>query len=359
MYEPEFTITQEILSNIGRIEAAKEVIENAPLVPIYEARFVSDALNRTVHHSTHLEGNDLTLQEAKKIIEGENIVARTRDVQEVINYRNVLKHLDGLEKDLREGWQYDPDVLGKINEIVCDRLIDPGQLGVFRSVQAILKDDQSGEIVFRPPPAVEVPYLLEDFFAWLNSVEGKKIHPVLRAGIAHYYLVAVHPFVEGNGRSARTFATLVLFAENYDIKKFFSLEEYFDKDSAQYYQALFDVDTSHSDSDIGSRDLTPWLEYFTQAMAIELTRIKEKVKQLSLDVKIKRQIGHQVPLKERQMKIMEYLEANGSMTTAEARVAVPGYSDDSLVRDFNYLLNKGLLRKVGKTKSARYCLKKS
>jgi Fic family protein len=359
MYEPEFTVTQDILKNIGRIEAAKEVIENAPLVPIYEARFVSDALTRTVHHSTHLEGNDLTLQEAKKIIEGENIVARTRDIQEVINYRSVLKYLDGLEKDLREGWQYELTTLQKINALVCERLVDPDQLGVFRSSQAVLKDDQTGEIVFRPPPAVEVPYLLEDFFAWLNSIDGKKIHPVLRAGIAHYYVVAVHPFTEGNGRSARTFATLMLFVEGYDVKKFFSLEEYFDKDSAQYYQALFDVDTSSFGSDLADRDLTPWLEYFTQAMAIELTRIKEKVKQLSLDIKIKQKVGHQVPLKDRQLKIVEYLEAHGSISTAEARSVSPGYSDDSLVRDFNYLLDKGLIRKEGKTKSARYYLKKS
>jgi Fic family protein len=199
---------------------------------------------------------------------------------------------------------------------------------------------------------------LEDFFVWLNSVEGRKIHPVLRAGIAHYYLVAVHPFVEGNGRSARTFATLIMFVEGYDVKKFFSLEEYFDKDSAQYYQALFDVDTSPA-LDLGSRDLTPWLEYFTQALAIELTRIKERIKQLSLDIKVKQKVGHQVPLKERQLKMMEYLEAHGSITTAEARQIVPGYSDDSLVRDFKYLLDKGLVRKEGKTKSARYYLKKS
>jgi Fic family protein len=351
VYEPEFTITQDILKNVGRIEAAKEVIENAPLVPLYEARFVSDALTRTIHHSTHLEGNDLTLQEAKKIIEGASVVARTRDVQEVINYRNALKYLDSLEKDLREGWQYDLSMLQKINEIVCDRLVDSDQRGVFRSTQAILKDDQTGEVVFRPPPAVEVPYLMEDFFSWFNSAEGKKSHPVLRAGIAHYYLVAVHPFVEGNGRSARTFATLVMFVEGYDVKKFFSLEEYFDKDSAQYYQSLFDADIS--------QDLTPWLEYFTQAMAVELTRIKEKVKQFSLDIKIKQKAGRQVPLKERQMKLMEYLEANDFITTAEARLVVPGYSDDSLVRDFNYLLVKGLIRKEGKTKSARYYLKKT
>jgi len=357
MYNPDFTITPEILANIGLIEAAREVIINAPLIPVYEARFVSEALVRTVHHSTHLEGNDLSLNEAKRVIEGEQIVAKQRDIQEVINYRNVLKYLDGLEAEVKDGLHYSQAMLKKINQLVCARLVDESCQGCYRQAQVILKDDQSGEVVFRPPPSVEVPYLLEDFFDWLNMTGSQRIHPVLRAGVAHYYLVAVHPFVEGNGRSARTFTTLILFVEGYDIKRFFSLEEYFDKDSAQYYQALFDVDNSDESKDLEKRDLTPWLEYFTRAMAVELTRIKEKVKRLSVDAKMKGKLGSQIPLNERQIKMMEYLENNGAITTAEARSLLPGYSDDSLVRDFNYLLKQGVVKKEGSTKSARYFLK--
>lgn len=355
MYQPQFTITNDILANIGLIEAAREVVKNAPLIPIYEARFVRDAILRTVHHGTHLEGNDLSLAEAKRIIEGENIIAGKRDVQEVINYRNVLKYIDGLEREVKEGFHYSQSILKKINEIVCERILPSDQIGKFRQAQVVLKDERTGEIVFQPPPAIEVPYLIEDFFDWLNSTEGKKFHAILRAGIAHYYLSAVHPFIEGNGRTARAFATLILFAENYDIKKFFSLEEYFDKDARHYYQALMVSDKQHQI--LEKRDLTLWLEYFTQAMAVELTRIKEQIKRLSMDVKIKSRIGYQVPLNERQIKLVEYLEENGSITTAEGRRVVPEYSDDTLVRDLNYFLKKGIVKKRGKTKAAKYILK--
>lgn len=355
MYQPGFTITNDILANIGLIEAAREVVKNAPLIPVYEARFVKDALLRTVHHGTHLEGNDLTLAEAKKIIEGENIIAGKRDVQEVINYRNVLKYIDGLEKEVKEGFHYSQRVLKKINEIVCERILVDKEGGRYRETQVVLKDERTGEVVFRPPPGVEVPFLVEDFFDWLNSTEGQKLHPVLRAGIAHYFLVAVHPFVEGNGRTARAFATMILFAEGYDIKKFFSLEEYFDKDSQHYYQALTISDRAHQD--LEKRDLTSWLEYFSQAMAVELTRVKEQVKRLSLDIKVKSRVGYQIPLNERQIRLMEYLEENGSITTAEARRVAPEYSDDTLVRDLNYFLRQGIVRKQGKTKSARYVIK--
>lgn len=353
MYTPKFSITNDILANIGLVEAAKEVIENAPLIPIYESRFKKDALLRTVHHGTHIEGNDLTLSEVRKAIEGEEFVARERDIQEVINYRNVLKYIDSLE--LSDSPRYTQSMLKEINRIACERIITDGRAGQYRQTQVIIKNSRTGEITFRPPPAIEVPFLMEDFFDWLNSAEAKKIHPVLRAGIAHYYLVSVHPFIEANGRTSRAFATLILFVEGYDVKKFFSLEDYFDKDAARYYQSLMDVDKQ--DRDLAKRDLNLWLEYFTQAMGVELTRIKEKVKSLSVDLKIKTRVGKQIPLNERQIKLIEYLEEHGSITTAEARKVIPGYSDDTLVRDFNYFTKKEIVKKQGKTKAARYVLK--
>jgi Fic family protein len=355
VYNPKFTISNDILANIGLIEAAREVVKNAPLIPVYEARFVRDALLRTVHHGTHLEGNDLSLAEAKRIIEGENIIAGKRDVQEVINYRNVLKFIDGLEKEAKDGLHYGPRMVKNINETVCERIVPGEQSGRYRLGQVVLKDERTDEIVFRPPAHIEVPFLMEDFFDWLNATEAKKLHPVLRAGIAHYYLTAVHPFIEGNGRTARAFATLILFAEGYDIKKFFSLEEYFDKDAERYYRALMTSDKQHQS--LERRDLTDWLEYFTQAMAVELTRIKEQIKRLSMDVKVKRRVGYQIPLNERQIKLMEYLEESGSLTTGEARRIVPEYSDDTIVRDLNYFLKKGIVKKSGKTKAAKYIMK--
>lgn len=356
MYQPQFTITNQILQSIGQVEAAKEVIENAPLIPVYEARFVKDAIFRSVHHGTHIEGNELNLNEVKKTLEGSKIVARERDVQEVINYRNVIRYLDQLEKEKKkEAVRYTQAMLKKINKIACERIITDGRAGKYRKTQVILRNSATGEVVFRPPPAVEVRFLIEDFFAWLDSAEGKKVHPVIRAGIAHYYLVAVHPFIEANGRTARALATLILFTEGYDIKKFFALEEYFDKDAFHYYQGLMAVDR-HS-QDLAKRDLTPWLEYFTKAMAVELSRIKEKVKKLSVDLKLKTRVGSQVPLNERQIRLVEYLEENGSITMSEARKIISHYSEDTLLRDLKYLIKKGILKKRGKTKGARYIMK--
>ena len=90
MFNPKFRITNRILLNIGKIEAAREVIENAPLVPSYEKKFREEAIIRTVHHGTHIEGNSLDQKEVADVLEGKKVSARDRDIQEVLNYREVL-----------------------------------------------------------------------------------------------------------------------------------------------------------------------------------------------------------------------------------------------------------------------------
>src|SRR5438067_839788 len=100
MFVPKYSITNRILKNIGIAEAAREVIMNAPLVPAWEAKFRKEALERTVHHGTHLEGNPLSEEEVRDVLEGQEVIARDRDIQEVLNYRNVLKFIDGIQAQI-------------------------------------------------------------------------------------------------------------------------------------------------------------------------------------------------------------------------------------------------------------------
>jgi len=348
MYVPKFTINQQILKNIGVIEACKEVITTAPLVPAWEKKFQSEAQARTIHYGTHLEGNDLSFTQARKVMEGEKIIAKERDIQEVINYRNVLKYLDKLEK-VESQFKYTEKTLKKIHRLVIERILEPERAGKYRKTQVVVKEGRSGKVVFSPPRAIEVPFQLEDFFTWLNSNQGGQIHPVLRAGISHFELVRIHPFVDGNGRVARAFATLILFIESYDIKKLFSLEEHFDKDALAYYQALQSVEQNKG-------DLSYWLEYFTNCLAVELEQIKEKVKKLSLDGKFKDKLGRQIALSERQVKLVEYLKKHEKMVMREAKKLIAEVSEDTILRDLKSLMKKGIVRKRGRTKAAAYIL---
>ncbi|OGG26077.1 hypothetical protein A2960_06000 [Candidatus Gottesmanbacteria bacterium RIFCSPLOWO2_01_FULL_39_12b] len=349
MYSPKFIISNKILKNISLIEAAREVIINAPLVPAYEKKFREEAIVRTVHHGTHIEGNELNIIEASQVLKGQTVVGRDRDIQEVINYRNVLNFLDYVGRGEVSKGKLTSEVVKKIHALTVEKLLALEKCGVYRNSQVVVKNSVTGEITFRPPPAIEVPYQVEEFLSWVNTMVKDEIHPVLKAGITHYELVRIHPFVDGNGRMARASATLVLFLDNYDIKKFFSLEEHYDHDAARYYEAL---------KSAASGDLTNWLEYFSEGLSIELTRIKEKVLRLSIDLHLKEKLGgQQVFLSERQIAIMEYIQRVGYLNNQGFEDLFPKISEDTILRDLHDLMQKGIIKKEGKTKASRYMLR--
>lgn len=346
MHEPKFSITNKILKNIGIIEASREVIENSPLVPAWEAKFRDDALVRTVHHGTHIEGNELNLTEAEKVLAGAKIVGRERDIQEVLNYRNVLRFIS----------EYDKPTIGEetiqhIHELTAHRILPDEVVGHYRKTQVVIKNSQTGEVTFRPPPAVEVPFLLKDFLEWLNTTGSEDVHTALRAGISQYEIVRIHPFLDGNGRVGRALATLVLFKEGYDVKRFFSLEEHYDREPAIYYEALQSVGREQG-------NVTGWLEYFTEGLAIELTRVKEKVKSLSTDLKLKKTLGGKpLAVNERQIKVVEFIQENGFLQNKAFFELFPMISEDTVLRELKDLIKKGIVKKEGSTKGVRYVLR--
>ena len=366
MFVPKYSITNKILKDIGIVEAAKEVILNAPLVPAWEAKFRKEALERTVHHGTHLEGNPLSVDEVRDVLEGTEVVARDRDVQEIINYRNVLKFIDAVQAQIhstpfgRSGqvgpYSFTIETILEIHKLTTEKILSPESSGKFRIRQVVIRNTKTGQISYTPPPAVEVPYLVEDLVDWINSDEAKQLHPILKAGIIHYEIARIHPYVDGNGRVARSVATLVMFLDGYDIRKFFSFEEYFDENPMNYYLTLQAV-SNQLVLDTHERDLTPWLEYFTEGVGIELNRVKEKVQRISVDARVKDKLGEQVMLNERQMLIMEFLHRHKSMQNKEFRKIFPDHSDDTVLREIKFLKQKGLVKKIGGTKKATYVLK--
>ena len=190
---------------------------------------------------------------------------------------------------------------------------------------------------------------MHDFFTWLSSDDGATTHPLLKAGIIHYELVRIHPFTDGNGRATRALSLLLLLLEGYEIKKFFSLDEYYDTDPQAYYDALGTVAITG--------DLTAWLEYFILGISIEFGRVKTLVQKLSLDSRLKANIGgKQIALSDRQIKLVEYLEKYVSLGMGEARDLLPNVSDDTILRDLRDLVNKNLISRRGNTKGAKYYL---
>ena len=361
MYQPNFKITHNLLTYIANIEASKAVIDNSPLVPAWEARFRDDALNRSVHFGTKIEGNDLSQEQAQRVIqlkgvsntkeisEKTGVTARERDIQEVINYRNVLLWIDQ-QKVLGRKPQLSVDTLHTLHSLTMKDLLDEEQVGAFRQKQVVIEGVEGSNIVFRPPVSVEVPFLVDELFTWINSKEALQIHPVFKAAIVHYQLVYIHPYVEGNGRTARAMATLLMYLLGYDFKRFFSLEQYFDNDVDRYYKALLYVQQQ------SNSDLTYWLEYFCYGLAIEIDKVKSQVQKLSKDLKMKKELGRQVALSERQIILLEVLQNQGEVTSDDAQEALPNVSVDTILRDIRDLIQKGVVEKRGVTKGVTYRL---
>ncbi len=350
MYTPRYTISNSILRHIGTIEASREVIDHAPLLPFYEKQFQKDAMVRAVHHGTHIEGNALDLNQAEQAMFGKEVIARQRDVQEVINYRRVMEYIGEFQGEKKV--VLDTETVKHVHTMTVEKILDPDRQGKFRKTQVVIKNSLTGEVSFTPPPAVVVEQQVTDLFAYIKTATNEDIHPVLKSGIVHYELVRIHPFVDGNGRVARAISTLILFTEGYDIRKFFSLEEYFDSDPTSYYQALQSVTKREG-------DLTFWLEYFTEGLAIELAKIKQKVERISVDANLRERLGGApLLLSERQLELIEYIQKTGFLQNSAFKQLFPFVSEDTVLNDLKVLIKAGIIKKHGVTKAAKYVMNK-
>lgn len=346
MYQPRFTITNKILKYIGIIEACREVIKNAPLLPYYEKQFQKDALVRQVHYGTHIEGNELNLTQAEKVMEGVDIVARDRDIQEVLNYRKVMEYI-GVTPP---GVVISEDFIDHIHSLTVDKILESEKTGKYRSTGVVVKNSRTGEVSFTPPPPSEVRFQMQELEDFMQDEKTTELHTVLKSGIFHYEFVRIHPFVDGNGRVARALSTFILYKDGYDIRKFFSLEEYFDTEASRYYQALQSVEKREG-------DLTEWLEYFTEGLAIELSKIKDKVEKISIDGHLREKLGGKpLLLSDRQLKIIEFIQQVGFLQNQAFAQLFPMISEDTILNELKGLLASGIIKKQGKTKGAKYVM---
>jgi Fic family protein len=345
MFKPNYTITDKILNHLTEIAAAREIIDTARLVPKWEISLRREALIHAVHSSTHIEGNNLTLEEVSQLALGREISAIRKDKQEVLNYLHVLSHL---EKYIPKDKFSNQHILHIHGDLVKNTLNRSEDEGVFRNRQVVVgyKNSEGRTVVtFQPPRTKEVPKLVKNFMNWLNSSETQKINSILVGGITHYEIVRIHPFIDGNGRAARVLATVVLFMRGFDTKRFFALDDYYDSDRMAYYAALKSVDPK-------TINITQWLEYFCEGVAFCVNRIKERVLTLCGDKKATASL-EQVSLSKRQMQIIEVISRLGKITNKEMQNMFK-ISPQAVHKEMKKLLSLKVVNLVGKGRSAHY-----
>lgn len=351
MFNPEYKLTDNIVSMLTSIAESKGVISRAKLLPQNEIKLRRQALIRMTHSSTEIEGNALNLKQVEAIMAHQKVDAPTREIYEVENYLKALKYIDQI---ISEQKSVTEKTLLKIHGLVTDKTLSKDQSGHYRTRPVSVVRHRVGvadEIVYRGPEAKDVPHLVGDLMGWLKISVEQDINPVIVAGILHQEIAAIHPFSDGNGRTARAMATLILYERGYDFRRLFALEDYYNKNRAKYYESI----NIGKDYEARKTDMTSWLEYFVRGFNEEIDNVKTQVLALS-NRKISGNLDSKVYLDSDALKLLDFLDQLGRITIRDA-VDVLNCPKRTAQLKLRQLKDLGLISQTGKGPAAAYILK--
>ncbi len=332
-FTPRFTITNAITRDLTTIERSRGFLDAATLSEDWIRRMSQRALLLEAHHTTHIEGTRLTIEQSQRAWDGAAVPEADRDdLRELLNYRSAFEFVS---QYLASGRPITEAMIREIHRRLVQRVRGgEGEPGNYRVVQNFVANSTTGAVVYTPPPHQDVPALLQELVDWLR--EESAIHPVLVAGIAQFQLVQIHPFVDGNGRTSRLLSTLCLYRAGYDFKRLFTLSEFYDRDRQAFYRAIQAVREQ-------GLDLTGWLEFFTAGLATQLAEVKSRGEAaIRSDV-----LARSHKLNTRQAAALEHLLSFGKLTIRDFEQLAPDTARRSLQRDIKGLIDKGLLRESG------------
>ena len=336
-FSPKFTITAQISKALVEIERVRGFLDAVKLKDDWIADMQQKALILESHHSTHIEGTALSLEQASSILEGKKVKGVNRDDEkELLNYK---KAMDFLSKYLGKDDPVSEGIIREIHKILVKGVrgekADPGN---YRKIQNYVVNSHTREVVYTPPSPLEVPHLMKDLTDWLDKAED--VPSVLAAGIAQFQFVHIHPFIDGNGRTARLLSTLILYKTGYDFKRLFTISEYYDKDRPAYYQAIQSVRNN-------DMDMTAWLEYFVDGLRSQMTEVQAKGKQL-IEQDNRFQKIKKIGLNRRQEKAVKRLIIKGVLSVNEYQDAASCIRRTAQ-RDLEELAAKGIIKAVAKS----------
>jgi Fic family protein len=277
-FEPRYGISAQTAVALMAIERSRTVIEQQPVHPALITSLRESARLLSTHYSTQIEGNRLTLPEVKKVIAGEGgFPGRERDEKEVLNYYKAAdkaEALAALKRPLKE------EDIQLLHGLAFEGRAKPTS---YRDGQNVIRDGRGGHIVYMPPEAKEVVSLMGELVAWINlTIAEKQIPAPVIAALAHYQFATIHPYYDGNGRTARLLATLILHRCGYGLKGIFSLEEYYAKNLEAYYEALT-VGPSHN-YHLGraGADVSHFVQYFCEGMSDAFAKIQARTENMEV-----------------------------------------------------------------------------
>lgn len=346
-WTPKYTITKEILSCLTRIESIKNSFEDKPLSPVLLSSLHQSAKITSTHYSTQIEGNHLSLKQVENALYTVNKSAQNyqgHDEKEVKAYYDALEFM---EKYLEENAPFSESFIQKTHALVEGEK----KTILYRDAQNAIYDSSDGLIVYLPPEAKDVPVMMKELVLWVKENIDILPTPVV-AGLFHYQFVTIHPYYDGNGRTARLLTSFIMRKGGYGLKGVYSLEEYYAKNLNDYYQALATHPHHNYYYGRNEADLTSWLEYFIKGVLsafenVETKAIQEQSKGLTTD---KSPILRKLDIKQR--RILELFVEYQAITSIQAGQYL-GISSQSARLLLNKWVETGFLRLANPAKKNR------
>lgn len=268
-FSPIYRITPLIAQDLMRIEAAKQKVMLLPVNPKILASLRETAKLYTTHYSTMIEGNRLDPIQIKEVLTLQgHFPGRERDEYEVKGYYAALAQL---EQYVAQNHAVTEKVMQTLHALVMSDGRTRVSPTVYRDGQNVIRDSATGAIVYMPPESKDVRGMMKNLVAWIK--ESVDLPCPIIAAIAHYQFATIHPYYDGNGRTARLLTTLILHLGGYDLKGLYSLEEYYAKNLLAYYRAI-SIGPSHNYYfGRAESDITSWIEYFISGMALAFEKV--------------------------------------------------------------------------------------
>jgi len=310
-----------------------------------------EAREISAYSSTSIEGNPLPLTEVRKILKNAPQNARNSEI-EVLNYNNALVKLnklldDGLLASTGKPGKikFNIDLILNIHKGVTKNLVSVGRCGCFREEPVVVNNPKNRKVVYLPPDHKDVLLLMTDLVNFVK-INSQKADPLILAGIFHRQFVIIHPFIDGNGRTARLATKVLLASMGLNTFNLFSFENYYNKNVTGYFESVWIFGNYYDLKD--NIDFTHWLEYFTDGIIDELLRVQKNLQNVS--------INPGTGLESHHRKIINYIEENGYINDSKYSKLVKRAKSTRNV-DFNKLLNLGIIERFGKGKNTYYKLR--
>lgn len=266
---------RELIEDLALIKSLSRTIREIPVPPSVQERLHRLNIVRAVRGTTGIEGTELTEEEVSDVLrsDAESRVlpaTRQREEREVRNANNLLRFVEHVLRT-DPAMRLSEQLICRFHEILTRGIdYEHNEPGKYRKQGVHVAS-------FQPPRHEEVPGLMSGFIEWLNDPRGESLDPVVRAVVAHFLLVSIHPFGDGNGRTSRGVESFLLYKSGVNVRGFYSLANYYYERRSEYVRLLDDV-RFRSDPDV-----TPFVLFAMKGLASELGQVhSELLSQLTI-----------------------------------------------------------------------------